>query len=134
MKVLLADDSELILERLKEVLYSFEQVEVVASLKNGNEALAALRLLKPDLAIIDIRMPGLSGLEVLNRIRKENKIIKVIIFTLYSSDFYRQLADLLGANYFLSKVDDFDKITLIVSEMILKQDKVKIERSIILRN
>ena len=134
MKVLLADDSELILERLKEVLYSFEQVEVVASVKNGSEALAALRLLKPDLAIIDIRMPGLSGLEVLNRIRKENKIIKVIIFTLYSSDFYRQLSDLLGANYFLSKVDDFDKMALIVSEMILKQDKDKIERSIILRN
>ena len=134
MKVLLADDSELILERLKEVLYSFEQVEVVASVKNGSEALAAMRLLKPDLAIIDIRMPGLSGLEVLNRIRKENKIIKVIIFTLYSSDFYRQLSDLLGANYFLSKVDDFDKMALIVSEMILKQDKVKIERSIILRN
>jgi len=134
VKVLLADDSELILERLKEVLYSFEQVEVVASVKNGSEALAALRLLKPDLAIIDIRMPGLSGLEVLNRIRKENKIIKVIIFTLYSSDFYRQLSDLLGANYFLSKVDDFDKMALIVSEMILKQDKDKIERSIILRN
>jgi DNA-binding NarL/FixJ family response regulator len=134
MKVLLADDSGLILERLKEVLYSFEQVEVVASLKNGNEALAALRLLKPDLAIIDIRMPGLSGLEVLNQIRKENKTIKIIIFTLYSSDLYKQLADLLGADYFFSKVDDFDRMALTVSEMILKLDKDKTERSLILKN
>ena len=134
MKVLLADDSELILERLREIFYTFGQVEIVASLRNGNDALAALRMLNPDLAIIDIRMPGLSGLEVLNQIRKENKTIKIIIFTLYSSDLYKQLADLLGADYFFSKVDDFDRMALTVSEMILKLDKDKTERSLILKN
>ena len=81
MKVLLADDSDLILERLKEMLSIYEQVEIVASLKNGTETLEALRVLKPDLAIVDIKMPGLSGLEVLNEIRKEDKTIKFIILT-----------------------------------------------------
>jgi two-component system nitrate/nitrite response regulator NarL len=120
MKVLLADDSGLILERLKEMLSMHKQAEVVASLKNGTEALEALRNLKPDLAIVDIKMPGLSGLEVLNEIRKEDDNIKFIILTFYSSDYYRQLAIKAGADYFFNKADDFDKVSLVVEEMIWK--------------
>ena len=84
MKVLLGLNSE----RLKELLSNYEQAEIVASLKNGTETLEAIRALKPDLAIVDIKMPGLSGLEVLNEIRKEDKTIKFIILTLYASDYY----------------------------------------------
>jgi DNA-binding NarL/FixJ family response regulator len=117
MRVLLADDSDLILERLKEVLCSLEQVEIVASLKNGNEALEALKVLKPELAIVDIKMPGLNGLEILNEIRKDNKAIKFIVLTLFASEYYRQLADLAGADYFFSKVDDFEKVSIAVVEV-----------------
>jgi len=120
MKVLLADDSGLILERVKEMLSMHKKAEVVASLKNGTEALEALRNLKPDLAIVDIKMPGLSGLEVLNEIRKEDDNIKFIILTFYSSDYYRQLAIKAGADYFFNKADDFDKVSLVVEEMIWK--------------
>lgn len=120
MKVLLADDSGLILERLKEMLSMHEQAEVVASLKNGKDALEALRILKPDLAIVDLKMPGLSGLEVLNEIRKEDNSIKFIILTFYSSDYYRQQAIQAGADYFFNKADDFDKVSLVVGDMIWK--------------
>jgi DNA-binding NarL/FixJ family response regulator len=133
MKVLLADDSDLILERLKEMLCSFEQVEIVASLKNGKETLDALRILKPDLAIVDVKMPGLSGLEVLKEIRKEDKTTKFIVLTLYSSDYYRQLAELAGADYFYSKADDFDKVSLTVADMIMNLDNDKNIRMINLR-
>jgi DNA-binding NarL/FixJ family response regulator len=120
MKVLLADDSGLILERLKEMLSMYKQAEIVASLKNGTETLEALRILKPDLAIVDIKMPGLSGLEVLNEIRKEDDTIKFIILTFYSSDYYRQLAIQAGADYFFNKADDFEKVSLVVADMICK--------------
>jgi len=120
MKVLIADDSGLILERLKEMLSMHKQAEVVASLKNGTEALEALRNLKPDLAIVDIKMPGLTGLEVLNEIRKEDDNIKFIILTFYSSEYYRQLAFQAGADYFFNKADDFDKVSMVVEEMIWK--------------
>ena len=118
MRVLLADDSDLILERLKEVLCSIEQVEIVASLRNGNETLEAIKVLKPELVIVDIKMPGLNGLEVLNEIRKDNKSIKFIVLTLFASDYYRQLADLAGADYFFSKVDDFDKVAIAVDDVL----------------
>jgi len=121
MRVLLADDSGLILECLQEMLSIYEQVEVVKACKNGNEALEAIRILKPDLAIVDIKMPGLSGLEVLTEIRKEDKNVKFIILTFYSSDYYRQWAIQAGADYFFSKVDDFDKVSLVVAGMISKE-------------
>jgi len=123
MKVVIADDSKLILERLHQVLDSFWQVEIVGSLKNGTETLEALRVLKPDLAIVDINMPGLSGLEVLKEIRKEDKDLKFMMLTFYSSDSYRQLAIKYGADYFLSKVDEFDKVEMVLAELIGKQSK-----------
>jgi len=78
--------------------------------------------MKPDLAIVDIKMPGLSGLEVLNEIRKEDKTVKFIILTFYPSYYYRQLAIQGGANYFFSKVDDFEKVSLVVEEMLVKEE------------
>lgn len=117
MKVLLADDSVLILERLKEMLSNHEHAEIVASLKNGDETLEALKTLKPDLAIVDIKMPGLSGLEILKEIRKEDKTIIFIILTFYASDYYRHLAIQSGADYFFNKAEDFEKISLVVAGM-----------------
>lgn len=117
MKVLLADDSGLILERLPEALSSFKQIEIVGSFKNGIDTLEGLRVLKPQVAIVDIKMPGLSGLEVLNKIRIENNDIRILILTFYASDYHRQLAIQSGADYFFSKVDDFDKAIQVVVNM-----------------
>ena len=119
MRVLLADDSDLILERLKEILNTFGSLELIACVKNGTQTLEALKNLKPDIAIVDIKMPGLNGLEVLSEIRKENSDIKIIILTLYSSEYYRMLADRDGADYFFNKADEFDKVSAALEDIIL---------------
>jgi len=125
MRVLIADDSSLILERLRAMVSMHKQVEIVGLLKNGTATLAALRVLKPDLAIVDIKMPGLNGLEVLTEIRKDDKTIKFIILTLYSSDHYRQSAIQAGTDYFFSKVDDFEKVSLVVAELVKEEENIK---------
>jgi DNA-binding NarL/FixJ family response regulator len=117
MRVILADDSALILARLQDALSSYTNVEILGSFKNGTEALDAIKTLRPDLAIIDIKMPGLSGLEVLIEVRKEDRKIKIIIITFYSSDYYEKLARQLGADYFFSKVDDFEKVSEVVAQL-----------------
>ena len=121
MKVLLADDSEFILETLREMLSSFEQVEIVKSCSNGTDALEALKMLKPDLAIVDIKMPGLTGIEVLNEIRQQDKTLKFIILTLFSSSYHQQLATQAGVDYFFSKADDFEKIPMVVKELLISE-------------
>jgi len=121
MRVLLADDSSLILERLQEMVSNHKQIEIVGVFKNGTETLNAIRTMKPDLAIVDIKMPGLNGLYVLNEIRKDDKNVIFIILTFYSSDYYRQLAIQAGSNYFFSKADDFEKLTQVVAELSEKE-------------
>ena len=122
MRVLLADDSVLILDALHEILYAVDQVVIVASCKNGTDALKAIRTHVPDLAIVDIQMPGLTGLEVLTEIRNEGITTKFIILTFFSSGYYRQLAMEAGADYFFSKADDFDNIAGIVEEMVRSEN------------
>ncbi len=117
MRIILADDSLLILERLQQMIGISKQAQIVGSYNNGTDTLEALRTLKPDVAIIDIKMPGLTGLEVLNEIRKENKTVKFIILTFYSSEHYRQIAIREGADYYFSKVDDFEKVFLALEEI-----------------
>jgi DNA-binding NarL/FixJ family response regulator len=121
MRVVLADDSRLMLERLTEMLNMYGNTEIVGSFDNGTDTLAGLRTLKPDLAIVDIKMPGLSGLEVLTEIRKEDKTVKIIILTFYSSDYYRKIAIQAGADYFFNKVDDFDEVSLVVAGILWKK-------------
>ncbi|MFA5973732.1 MAG: response regulator [Lentimicrobiaceae bacterium] len=125
MRVLLADDSGLILERLQEMVGMHKQAEIVGSYKDGSQTLEALISLKPDLAIVDIKMPGLTGLEVLTEIRKVNKTVIFIILTLYSYDHYRQMAIQSGVDYFFNKADDFDKVSQVVAEMMKKEENNK---------
>ena len=123
MRVLLADDSVLILERLCEMLSNYKPIEIVCMCKNGIDALAALQNLKPDLAIVDLKMPGLTGLEVLREIRKEDKILKFILLTLHSSDYHHLMAIHAGCDYFFSKADDFEKVASVVDEMLTNEKK-----------
>jgi two-component system response regulator DesR len=129
MRVLLADDSGLILERLTEMLNMYKKVEIVGSLNNGTDTLEALRALKPDLAIVDLKMPGLSGLEVIHEIRKEDKNVKIIILTFYSSDFYRNISIKAGADYLFNKVDDFDEVSMVVAAMLWKESNGNLNHS-----
>jgi DNA-binding NarL/FixJ family response regulator len=118
MRVVIADDSTLICDRVLNMLSAFAQVEVVGIFRNGTDTLKALQTLNPDLAIVDIKMPGINGLEVLKRIRQEGNSLRFIILTFHATDDYRQLALEEGADYFFSKVDDFEKVEEVVKELV----------------
>jgi DNA-binding NarL/FixJ family response regulator len=121
MRILLADDSDLIIERLSEMLKMYGQTVIVGSFRNGKDALEGMKVLKPDLAILDIKMPEMNGLEIVTEIRKENKDLKIIILTFYSSDRYRDLAFKAGADYFFNKVDDFDEVSMVIAGILWKK-------------
>ena len=123
MKVLIADDSALILDRLTAMLEAFGQAKLVGQATNGIDALNSMRTLRPDLAILDLRMPGLTGLEVLAEIRKVDQAMKIIILTFYTSIYFREMAIQGGADYFFSKADDFDKVAGVVEEMLMEENR-----------
>jgi len=118
MRVVIADDSNLTLEWLAEMLGRYNQIELVAKCGNGTETLDALRNLKPDIAIVDYRMPGLNGIEVLREIRKTDSGLKFILLTFFAFDNYRKMAMEAGADYFFSKVDDFEFLSCLMAELV----------------
>jgi DNA-binding NarL/FixJ family response regulator len=83
MQLLIADDHPIFRKGLKEILLGFYASSDIIECSNGREALDRIRSLRPPLAILDINMPELNGLEVSERIQAEQIPTKVIILTMY---------------------------------------------------
>lgn len=130
MKVVLADDSELILERLTDMLNIYGQSTIVGKFDNGTDAFNSIIDQSPDLAILDIKMPGMSGLEVAAEVRKKNKDIKIVILTFYTSEYYRMMASRAGADYFFNKVDDFEEVSMVIAGLLWKKANDKQHRGL----
>lgn len=81
MRILIADDSELVRHGVKAILSAEKDCNVCGEAADGAEALQKARDLKPDLILLDIRMPGPSGLEVARLIRDEVPNIKILIMS-----------------------------------------------------
>jgi DNA-binding NarL/FixJ family response regulator len=119
MKILVADDSSLFRDRIKSLLQYINNNSVVYEADNGADALQIIRKKQPDLAILDIRMPELSGIEVLKKIRKLKMKVKICILTNYAYPIYKRRCIEAGADYFLRKTEDFEEIETIVRDILL---------------
>jgi DNA-binding NarL/FixJ family response regulator len=126
MTVLIADDSRLMRERIRETISIFSSVEIVCETENGIQTLEEMKRHNPDLAILDIRMPDKNGLEILREFRTNNNTTKIIILTNYAYDQYKDRAFENGADYFYSKSEDFDKIAVVVAAILKKNSSKKI--------
>jgi len=111
MKVFIADDSAVLCERLIEMLSDIRDIEIVGHAQNVTEALTSIKKLNPDIVILDIRMPGGSGIDVLQEIKKDKHAPMVIILTNYPYPQYRKKCLGLGADYFFDKSTEFEKVT-----------------------
>jgi DNA-binding NarL/FixJ family response regulator len=117
MKVFIADDSLVLRERLEEMLSDLTAIEIIGYAKDVPEAITSIRKLKPDVVILDIRMPGGSGIDVLQDIKKDNRTPVVIILTNYPYPQYRKKCMDLGADFFFDKSTEFEKITAVFKQM-----------------
>ena len=109
-KVFIADDSAEVRNRLKEVLKENKSIYLMGESGDAEQAITALRDLKPDLVILDIHMPGGGGMRVLRDIKAKDPGRIVIIFTVFPYPQYRQAYLTAGADYFFDKTDDVQMI------------------------
>ena len=114
-RVYVVDDSDFVRERLIEMLSELEEVEIVGETGDPQEALAAIGEMVPDAVILDIRLPGKSGVEVLRDLKKEKPSPIVIILTNYPYPQYRKECTEAGADYFLNKSTEFNKIAEVLN-------------------
>jgi two-component system response regulator DesR len=101
--VLLAEDQTMVREALASLLSLEDDIEVVAQVGRGDEVLAAARAQRPDVALLDIEMPGATGIDAAGALRAELPATRVLILTTFSRPGYLRRAMEQGASGFLLK-------------------------------
>jgi DNA-binding NarL/FixJ family response regulator len=109
MKVLIADDHPLILAGIKQALEEAEGFDVVAETNNGAQVLPLVSQTKPDLALLDMRMPGMDGLTCLDRIRERHPNVKVVILSVSTDpDVIQDVLNRGASAYIVKSVNPVD--------------------------
>ena len=103
IRVLLADDHSIVRDGLRRIIEENGNMTVVAETADGNEAIAQARQIKPDVAVIDISMPGVDGLEVTSRLAFYSPELPVLILTMHEEDQYIIRAIEAGAKGYITK-------------------------------
>ena len=110
IKVFIVDDSLIVREHLVTMLDELAGIEIVGQAENVAEAINGIRILQPDVVILDIRMPDGNGIDVLQTIKQDEVGPMTIILTNYPYPAYRQKCLQAGADFFLDKSTEFDQI------------------------
>jgi DNA-binding NarL/FixJ family response regulator len=110
MKVFIADDSSIIRERLVSLLAGIPEIEIVGQAHNTRLANNLIRQSQPDVLILDIQMPGGSGIELLQQVKKKTPSPLVMMMTGNAFPQYRRRCLQAGADYFFDKTTEFEQI------------------------
>ena len=103
IRVLLADDHQLVREGLKQLLGATADIRVEGEAANGDEALALVKSTAYDIAILDMSMPGLSGIDLVKRVKLEKPKLRVLVLSMHGEKQYAARALKSGASGYLTK-------------------------------
>ena len=123
LTVYIVDDSQVMRERLTESVADIAGVEIAGQSGDPFEALDRIIKSHPDVVILDIRLPQRSGIDLLKDIKERPAAPIVIMITNYPYHQYRQACMAAGADYFFSKIDEFEMIRETLSRMGLDHRK-----------
>jgi DNA-binding NarL/FixJ family response regulator len=117
MKVFIVDDSAEVRKRIIAMLADLQMVGSIEEAENVQDAIRTLQGFIPDVVILDIQMPGGSGIDVLTKIEKKDRAPVVIMLTNYPYPQYRRRCLDAGADFFFDKSNEFDRVAEVVSSM-----------------
>lgn len=103
IRVVLADDHVFVRDGIKSLLENEANIEVVGEAIDGADALEVVSETQPDLLIVDIRMPNLTGIEVVEKLRSEKNTVKIIMLSMHESEEYVLKSIKAGADGYLLK-------------------------------
>ena len=110
VNILLADDHRMVREGLKQLLETDSEINVVAEAGDGYECLNLTNKTKPDIVLLDINMPNMDGIQVLNIKKQKKMLCKVIVLTIHNEIEYLVKALEIGCDGFILKDSDFDTL------------------------
>jgi DNA-binding NarL/FixJ family response regulator len=113
LRVLVAEDSSVVRTQLETLLTGVGGIDLVAILEDGNAAVDAIATLQPDVALLEVRMPGRNGLEVLCAVRDVFSGT-VVILTNFADPLTKRLCLEAGADFFFDKSTEFREMLRVV--------------------
>ncbi|MFZ0519982.1 MAG: response regulator transcription factor [Candidatus Acidiferrales bacterium] len=116
--VLIADDSEIVRATIRRALEQTTDFAVCAEAADGTDAVSKAKELEPDLIILDVRMPGLNGIEVAGILRHALPEIRIVLVTMYAEDFGKNFMSLVRFDAVLAKADGLGELTGIVTGLL----------------
>lgn len=129
LNVAIADDNEILLDLLEEIIKSDEELNVVGKARNGEEAYGIIKSKEPDVVLLDIVMPKMDGLCVMNKVKKDTTIKKQPAFIMISAIGQESITEdafEMGANYYIMKPFDNE---VIINRIKRTRDKKMAHRS-----
>jgi two-component system, NarL family, nitrate/nitrite response regulator NarL len=109
IRVVLADDHVFVRDGIKSLLENESNIVVVGEATDGQEALEVVEKMQPDLLIVDIRMPHLTGIEVVEKLRSQNNQVKIVMLSMHESEEYVLKSIQAGADGYLLKGSSKDE-------------------------
>lgn len=111
IKLFIADDHPIFRCGLRDSLGTSERFQILGEAEDGDEALKQIMLLRPEIAVLDIDMPGLSGLDIAQRIGKEAPDMKIVMLTSYKEESFFNRAMDLGVQGYVLKENAINDLT-----------------------
>jgi len=115
--VLIADDHKIVRDGLKRILTSHGDMEVAAEAASGDEALALVKANDYDIAMIDMSMPGLAGLDLIKRLKIEKPKLKILVLSMHGEQQYAARALKAGASGYLNKDSAAEQLVGVVRKI-----------------
>lgn len=118
MNILIADDHSIVREGLKHYVSTLEKVNLIEEAVDGTEAWSKIKDGNFDIVILDVSMPGMSGLDVLRKVKERNLNIRVLILSVYPQEQYAIQAFRLGALGYLSKETAYEELSIAIKKIV----------------
>ena len=118
IRTLIVDDNANIRRRLRGILYVVPEITIVGEAANGQEAVCKARAVEPDLILMDVKMPVMSGLAATRRIKEERPDTKIVVLGLLDYEEYGEEAKRSGASGYLVKMSIPEELVPIIQHVV----------------
>ena len=110
IKIAIADDHKIFRDGIKMALSAKENLKMIWEAEDGKDLMHKIEIKKPDVLLMDIRMPEIDGINAISMLRKEHEDVKIIVLTMYDDQQMISRMMEMGANAYLTKTTDPDEI------------------------
>ena len=117
MRILICDDHKIVREGLKQILQQLDGLTSISEAKDGNEVLALIKNEEFDILLLDISLPGMSGLEILRKVKEIKPSLQVLMLSMFTQEQYAKRAFTYGASGYLTKDSASDELLIAVKKV-----------------